>query len=558
LPMAFDDVALYFLEQEWEVLEKWQKEMYQQEMKTNYETLDSLGCISSKPDLITWMEQGRMLLIRDQGHLEKTQMTLGLSGRFTKSWGQRESLSHVVSDVKTVLDPADPSLMRVGLFVSPGDQGTLRAKEEECHLNGLQEQGFCAPLSKEERKILSDQRAALQHPSLQETEILNKNLDITASHQDKNDPRHKPMGTPDHLEIPPGLRLYSCFVCRRVFQIKRDFVKHKRNHRESQSCQYPKHKNKSRGKAELRWPRPVPRKQQPFRRGAREQSGCVRGSLALPQVARPGPECGRPFWSKATLNKHVCSPKGERPFSCRECGRGFTQQDELAEHLRVHSGRTPFQGPQGGRGPSGEAAARAHGRAHRGEKPFSCDNCDRKFTHRSKLTEHRQEALPVPRVRPELLLEERHEGAPASAQPGEALLLRARSGRKPFPCATCGRSFAQRYRLTEHVRVHSGEKPFRGEKPFGCPECGKSFLQKRSLETHLHRHRGERPFSCADDSSAVGPVALLALAEAGQKTHPTCFSHTGQHGAGGREGCLTKVPDKPGTASRDWRKAGFL
>jgi len=76
--MTFDDVALYFSEQEWEILEKWQKEMYQQVMKTNYETLDSLGGVFSKPDLISWIEQGRMLLIRDQGPLEKN-MTLSPS-----------------------------------------------------------------------------------------------------------------------------------------------------------------------------------------------------------------------------------------------------------------------------------------------------------------------------------------------------------------------------------------------------------------------------------------------------------------------------------------------
>lgn len=74
--MTFDDVASYFLEQEWEILEMQQKEIYQQVMKIHYETLDSLGYVFPKPDLITWLEYGRMLLIRDQGGERKTKEKL--------------------------------------------------------------------------------------------------------------------------------------------------------------------------------------------------------------------------------------------------------------------------------------------------------------------------------------------------------------------------------------------------------------------------------------------------------------------------------------------------
>ncbi|XP_077676856.1 zinc finger protein 92 homolog [Eretmochelys imbricata] len=56
--VAFEDVALYFTREEWELLSQREKHLYRDQMLRNYWALISLGYSGSKPDLIHRIEVG--------------------------------------------------------------------------------------------------------------------------------------------------------------------------------------------------------------------------------------------------------------------------------------------------------------------------------------------------------------------------------------------------------------------------------------------------------------------------------------------------------------------
>ncbi|XP_055306842.1 gastrula zinc finger protein XlCGF8.2DB-like [Sitodiplosis mosellana] len=207
------------------------------------------------------------------------------------------------------------------------------------------------------------------------------------------------------------------------------------------------------------------------------------------------------------LNRHMLKHTGERPFPCTICLKRFTQKPHLQSHMKAHvdeflfSCSTCLQGfhrsEEKVEHESGCKVRRyechlckkystlqktnfeAHLRVHTGERPFECDHCSKKFKKAFNLKVHLKS-----HTNPRPLKYKCSTCFKIFAQQMEKENHEVNCKRRGYECDLC-KTYTTDHKehLMTHIRIHTGEKPFR------CETCLKCFLQKANLNMHRKMHK---------------------------------------------------------------------
>ena len=188
----------------------------------------------------------------------------------------------------------------------------------------------------------------------------------------------------------------------------------------------------------------------------------------------PCGRCGKNNVTKAKLNEHLAEAHGDenaRKLQCKVCDKWLGSKDNMVGHRNMHMDIKPFKCnfcERSYRNPwnmhahrkdkhaeewKDEKSKRGVHAGRQNSKP--CPKCDSSFPFLSELFQH---------------LAEIHQDADS----------------RELQCATCEKWLGSKLKLHNHMRTHTGERPFT------CDFCPKTFFSENSLYGHRRdSHRAE-------------------------------------------------------------------
>ena len=175
--------------------------------------------------------------------------------------------------------------------------------------------------------------------------------------------------------------------------------------------------------------------------------------------------------------------KGYKNYLCHTCGASFTEKDTFYHHIEAHGEVVvkkymceycPYSATRQLRMINHTASK--HSNEPR-PRPHVCELCGKGFFNKNMLTQHKadvhiKEKKHKCHLCPKVFLR-RHK---------LTTHIKLHSGVRPYVCNNCGQTFTAAYNLKVHQRLHTGEKPYK------CAHCDAAFAQKSSLDVHMKKH----------------------------------------------------------------------